>query len=90
MEKPSKEAKDIDLKDDTDCVICFGEMDKNTEPLEDCSTCKKYFHAQCISAWKNHNPSCPLCRGPLAGGSGGNDPLGKVIDIKIWFKWRLK
>lgn len=24
MEKPSKESKDIDLKDDTDCVICFS------------------------------------------------------------------
>lgn len=31
IEKPSsKDAKDIDLKDDTDCVICFSEMDKNT------------------------------------------------------------
>lgn len=23
LEKPSKDSKDIDLKDDTDCVICF-------------------------------------------------------------------
>lgn len=26
MEKPAKDAKEIDLKDDTDCVICFTEM----------------------------------------------------------------
>ncbi len=29
MEK-SSDSKDIDLKDDTDCVICFSEMDKDT------------------------------------------------------------
>jgi hypothetical protein len=35
MEKSSnsKDAKDIDLKDDTDCVICFSEMLKETEAL---------------------------------------------------------
>lgn len=79
-EKPSK---DIDLKDDTDCVICFSEMDKDNEPLEDCGTCKKYFHSMCISAWKNQNPSCPLCRGTLAGDAGTLDPLGKLISINI-------
>lgn len=61
-------------------------MDKETEGLEDCSTCKKYFHSQCILAWKAHNPSCPLCRGSLVGGAGGgdvNDPLGMVVGIKL-------
>ena len=28
IDQPTKDAKDIDLKDDTDCVICFTEMDK--------------------------------------------------------------
>lgn len=85
MEKPSttKDAKDIDLKDDIDCVICFSEMVKETEPLEDCSTCKKYFHYQCIVAWKTHNPSCPLCRGALANAGTADDPLGKLTGIKI-------
>ena len=44
LEDSSKDAKDIDLKDDTNCVVCFSEMDKETESLEDCGTCKKYFH----------------------------------------------
>lgn len=88
LQKPTKDPKEIDLKDDLDCVICFTEMDKDTEPLEDCSTCKKYFHSQCLGAWRGHNPSCPLCRGLLAGAGGkdggdGRDPLSKVIDIKI-------
>lgn len=84
LEKPAKDSKEIDLKDDTDCVICFSEMDKDAESLEDCSTCKKYFHTQCISAWKAHNPSCPLCRGPLVGGGGPDgDPLGKLVGVKL-------
>jgi len=29
-EKDAKDPKDIDLKDDTDCTICFTEMDKET------------------------------------------------------------
>lgn len=77
-----KDAKDIDLKDDTDCTICFTEMDKENEKLEDCSTCKKYFHVICIDAWKNHNPTCPLCRGALAP-SAQDDPLGKLHGIKL-------
>jgi len=28
MRGEKKDAKDIDLKDDTDCTICFTEMDK--------------------------------------------------------------
>ena len=30
MEKAESSSKDIDLKDDTDCVICFSEMEKDT------------------------------------------------------------
>ncbi len=77
----SKDKKDIDLKDDTDCTICFTEMDKENEKLEDCGTCKKYFHTECLAAWKNHNPTCPLCRGPLAGSP--QDAMGRVQAIKI-------
>ena len=48
MNSDKKDAKDIDLKDDTDCSICFTEMEKETEDLSDCPTCKKYFHQMCI------------------------------------------
>jgi hypothetical protein len=58
-------------------------MIKESEPLENCSTCKKYFHVDCIVAWKLHNPSCPLCRGQLATDTGENDPLGKLTNIKL-------
>lgn len=71
------------MKDDTDCTICFTEMDKTTENLEGCGTCKKYFHFECLAAWKKHNPTCPLCRGHLTGGGNDKDPLGKLQTIQI-------
>ena len=33
MAGSKKDAKVIDLKDDTDCTICFTEMDKDNEDL---------------------------------------------------------
>jgi hypothetical protein len=80
-DKGGKDPKDIDLKDDTDCTICFTEMEVLTEKLEDCGTCKKYFHTECISVWKKHNPTCPLCRGALQ--ASGTDALGKALNIKV-------
>ncbi len=76
-----KDKKSIDLKDDTDCVICFTEMNKDEQALEDCNTCKKFFHVQCINRWKAHNPTCPLCRGNLVG--TGNNPLDKLKNIVV-------
>jgi hypothetical protein len=48
----------------SDCSICFEEM-KNGEIFSQClTTCKNYFHKECIDLWTNsgHN-NCPLCRG---------------------------
>lgn len=83
MSASKKDSKEIDLKDDTDCTICFTEMDKETEDLEDCGTCKKYFHVICINAWKNHNPTCPLCRSNFVNKGPANDPLGQLVSIKL-------
>ncbi len=58
-------------------------MDKETETLDGCPTCKKYFHFECISAWKKHNPTCPLCRGPFVVAGNPTDPLGKLKNIQI-------
>lgn len=84
LEKPTKDTKDIDLKDDPTCIVCFLDMDKDTEKLEDCGSCKRYFHSECIAAWKGHSPSCPFCRGSLdivAG--GGEGALGKLTNIRL-------
>lgn len=81
---PKTDNKEIDLKDDTDCVICYCEMEKDTEDLSNCGTCKKYFHEACLSAWKRHNPTCPLCRGSLTvGGIADETALGRIQKISI-------
>ncbi len=46
-----------------DCPVCFEEM-KEGESLVKCiTTCKNYFHNECINLWlsSGHN-NCPLCR----------------------------
>ena len=53
---------DIDLKDQNECVFCYSEMKKETESLQKCKKCEKYFHSTCLNDWKMKNPSCPLCR----------------------------
>ncbi len=48
----------------SDCSICFEEM-KNGEVFSQClTTCKNYFHEDCINLWLNSgHETCPLCRG---------------------------
>ncbi len=47
-----------------DCSICFEEM-KTGEVFSQClTTCKNYFHEDCINLWLNSgHDTCPLCRG---------------------------
>jgi hypothetical protein len=47
-----------------DCSICFEEM-KNGEVFTQCiTTCKNYFHEDCLKLWLNTGKdTCPLCRG---------------------------
>jgi hypothetical protein len=48
----------------SDCSVCFEEM-KSDEKLVKCiTTCKNYFHDNCISMWlSTGHDNCPLCRG---------------------------
>ena len=46
-----------------DCSICFEEM-TNGEVLQCITTCKNYFHEDCLKLWLNTgHDTCPLCRG---------------------------
>jgi hypothetical protein len=47
-----------------DCSICFEEM-KSGEVFTQCiTTCKNYFHEDCLKLWLNTGKdTCPLCRG---------------------------
>lgn len=45
---------------DENCCICFESMFEHK--VEKCSTCKNYFHDDCIEKWLNTTKNCPLCR----------------------------
>ena len=60
------------------------DMDKDTEKLDDCGTCKRFFHAECITAWKQQSNDCPLCRSPLTSVAAGTGALGRLQEIKLW------
>jgi hypothetical protein len=45
------------------CAICLGTLwcwDRCT------TTCAHIFHPRCLADWLAINPTCPLCRAPLA------------------------
>lgn len=46
-----------------DCPVCFEEM-KEDDKLSQClTTCKNYFHDDCVKAWLGtDHTTCPLCR----------------------------
>lgn len=46
---------------DEECFICFESL--SGETLVQCiTTCKNYFHDECLKIWLNNNNTCPLCR----------------------------
>ena len=48
----------------SDCSVCFEEMKSNEKLVKCITTCKNYFHDNCISMWLSTNhDTCPLCRG---------------------------
>lgn len=42
------------------CCICLEEFTDST-PLREIIRCKHVFCAECISAWLERRPTCPLC-----------------------------
>ena len=60
------------------------DMDKDTEQLDDCNACKRFFHAECITAWKKQSNDCPLCRRPLSSvAAGGTGALGMLQQVRL-------
>ncbi len=62
INKEKKTDVDIDAIGN-DCPICFEVM-KEGESLVKCvTTCKKFFHKDCMSLWlSSDHDTCPLCR----------------------------
>ncbi len=47
----------------SDCSVCFEEMKKDEKIVNCTTTCKNYFHDNCISMWlSTGHDTCPLCR----------------------------
>eukprot|EP01006_Ploeotia_vitrea_P056329 TRINITY_DN68091_c3_g3_i1.p1 TRINITY_DN68091_c3_g3~~TRINITY_DN68091_c3_g3_i1.p1 ORF type:complete len:316 (-),score=23.45 TRINITY_DN68091_c3_g3_i1:136-1083(-) len=65
---------DAPLPDD-ECAICF-ELMNGGEALEQCRTCHKFLHKECLTQWLKHQTSCCYCRGtwvvPKTTSSSGN------------------
>lgn len=48
-----------------DCSVCFEEMREGEELTSCVTTCKNYFHKECIRLWlESSHTTCPLCRAP--------------------------
>lgn len=45
-----------------ECSICPDDMEKDVV----CTPCKHMYHKSCLKKWLIINPTCPLCRAPVA------------------------
>ncbi len=61
--KQSKTKKTVSVALDDECPICY-EKYENPDKLTQCiTTCKNYFHTECMKIWLNSgNTTCPMCR----------------------------
>ena len=50
----------LDNKNDT-CCISLLDWEIGVKVVQ-CSGCRNVFHHQCIMAWVEQKPACPLCR----------------------------
>lgn len=50
--------------DQTECVICLGELEDG-EMVRLLPNCRHAFHLACIDNWFLRHCSCPICRSPL-------------------------
>ncbi|PIC41836.1 hypothetical protein B9Z55_009118 [Caenorhabditis nigoni] len=57
-DKEKKESEDIS---DSECLICFFEMNSDQKTLK-CDHCNKITHLKCASKWLQIHRSCPHCR----------------------------
>merc|ERR1711939_1086377 len=77
------------LQESLECAICYGLLIK---PLV-CPHCAHVFCCECLRNWSRTHPTCPTCRGMLAGMSIRIDNrLHKITEfVRInWDKLRKK
>ena len=55
-----KSLKKTKIKKETQCNICFEDIQKNTSIYK--LSCNHSYHINCIETWFKQNLSCPICR----------------------------
>ena len=53
-------------KETTICNICLDAFEERNEILILGCSPQHFFHYKCMHDWLDHNPTCPLCRAPVA------------------------
>jgi Ring finger domain len=59
-----------------DCPICFEDLGASTDATEQCATCNKHVHAECMREWIQQKQArgdalqCVLCRGAWKDSAG--------------------
>lgn len=65
--------------EEKDCPICFCEMEI-IEKIDNCMSCGKYFHQQCLTVYKTAAKACPLCRNEFSSGKA-SESLEKIEEV---------
>ncbi|UMM24945.1 hypothetical protein L5515_004939 [Caenorhabditis briggsae] len=61
IECDKEKKKELEDISDSECFICFIEMNSDEKTLK-CDHCKKTTHQKCASNWLQIHQSCPHCR----------------------------
>ena len=72
------------------CVICFESLEGETV-IQCLTTCKNFFHKECMDIWLSKNKKCPLCRADWDLGYSTDDLSGLLtVNIKPRISLRRK
>jgi hypothetical protein len=53
------------VNEQTDCVICMGDLDLEDPQKRAVTPCSHCFHKECLDRWMDVKMECPTCRAPL-------------------------
>lgn len=73
-------------EDDSECVICFEQIEKDDKLFQCVKQCKKFCHDACIQIWLARGQNtCPYCRTVIDDKkeTAKYDPLDKFIGLKL-------
>jgi hypothetical protein len=64
-----------------DCSVCFEEMKEGEKLVKCITTCKNYFHDDCLSLWlSSGHDTCPLCRAKWSQDDNCNELVVNILE----------